>query len=183
MKRIIKAVFPVLALAAFLFLLFVVLTRAQTVEIVASGGNFILEKSSIAGGGSDKQLSNYSEHGTTGQAIAGVQSSGGSYSIYSGFWTPDQFVPTAGGVSISGRILTAEGTGIRNVALTITFPSGEIRSALSGSRGTYRFDDIPVGDTYIISVSEKRFTFEESSRVEHVVDELTDVNFMARPLF
>jgi hypothetical protein len=182
MKRIFKAAFPVVALAVFLFLLFVALTRGQENGIIASGGVFTLEKASVAGGGLEKQLSIFSEHGTTAQSIAGVRSSGGSYSLYSGFWTPDSFAPTAAGVNVGGRITTSDGFGIRNVAVSITFPSGEIRNALSGSMGYYSFDDIPSGATYIISVSAKRFTFDDPVRVRHVLDELTDVDFTATPI-
>jgi len=182
MKRIIKAAFPVVALAVFLFLLFVALTRGQESGIIASGGAFTLEQASIAGGGLDKQLSTFSEHGTTAQSIAGAHSNGGSYSLYSGFWTPDGFVPTAAGVNISGRITTSEGSGVRNIAIAITFPSGEVRNTLSSSMGYYVFEDIPAGHTYIISVSAKRYMFDDPVRVRHVVDELTDVDFIASPI-
>jgi hypothetical protein len=182
MKRLIKAAFPVVALAVFLFLLFVALTRGQESEIIASGGVFTLEKASIAGGGREKQLSTFTEHGTTAQAVAGVQSNAGAYSLYSGFWTPDSFAPTAAGVNVGGRITTPDGSGVRNINITITFPSGEIRNTLSSSMGYYAFTDIPVGDTYIISVNAKRYTFDDPVRVRHVVDELTDVDFTATPI-
>jgi hypothetical protein len=182
MNRLIKAAFPVIALAVFLFLLFVALTRGQENEIVASGGAFTLEKASIAGGGRDKQQSTFAEHGTTAQAVAGARSNGGPYSLYSGFWTPDDFAPTAAGVNISGRIATSDGSGVRNVAVSITFPSGEIRNTLSSSMGYYVFADIPAGHTYIITVNAKRYMFDDPVRVRHVVDELTDVDFVATPI-
>ncbi len=181
MKRLIRTAFPVIVLAVLLFLVLVVLTRAQTSDIVATGGQYVLEKAALAGGGNEKGQVAVIEHGTSAQTIAGIQSAGGVYSIYSGFWTPDSFTPTAAGVIVGGRITTQRGKGIRNVSVTITYPSGEIRSTLSGSLGYYKFDDIPAGETYVISVSARQYIFSEPSLVRHIVEEVTDVNFIAEP--
>lgn len=166
--------------------LFVVPVRAQEIketgkapEIVASGGQFILEKTVIAGGGTRKETLPVSENGTTGQAVAGVRSSGGNFSLYSGFWTPENFTPTAASAVVGGRVLTSTGAGIRNVQIMIAFPSGEIRTAVSTTLGYYRFTDIPVGGTYVITVAAKKYTFAESSQVRQVAGDLQDVDFIA----
>lgn len=151
--------------------------RAQ--EIAATGGNFTLQKTALAGGGSRSQNASINQNGTTGQTIAGTRSTGGQFSLYSGFWTPDDFAPTAATAVVGGRILTANGAGIKNVGITITFPTGEIRYALSSSMGYYRFTDIPVGASYIISVAAKRFTFSQPSQIRQVLDDLQDVDFIA----
>ena len=182
MRKLISGAFTVAALAAFLFLLFVVLTRAQSSEIVAVGGSFVLEKTVVAGGGAEKQVSMMAEHGTAGQAIAGHASSGGSYSIYSGFWTPEAFSPTAANATVSGRILTAAGAGVRNVDVTITSPSGEVQSTRSTGLGYFIFEQVPVGATYLVSVSAKRYTFAETTRAVNVADDVTDVDFIATPV-
>lgn len=98
-----------------LILIFAVFAKAQSIEIqapeiAASSGAFTLGKTVIAGGGSAKQGAAFSEHGTIGQSIAGIKSSGGQFSISGGFWTPENFAPTAG-----GRVKTNAGKGIRNV--------------------------------------------------------------------
>jgi hypothetical protein len=89
-------------------------------EIVASGA-FTLEKAVVAGGGSAKQGASLGEHGTTGQSIAGIKSNGGQFSLYSGFWTPEELAPTAASVNVGGSIKTAAGKGIRNVKINRTF--------------------------------------------------------------
>ncbi|HEY8561659.1 MAG TPA: hypothetical protein VIL74_14885, partial [Pyrinomonadaceae bacterium] len=104
-------------------------------EIVASGGAYVLEKTVAAGGGNVKQAGAVSEAGTTGQTIAGAKSTGGQFALHSGFWTPDDFAPTAAHVVLGGRILTAAGLGIRNAQITITFPTGETRAAKSTAFG------------------------------------------------
>ena len=151
----------------------------QTTAIVASGGSFALEKAVTAGGGNGKQFSTTNENGTTGQTLAGTRSSGGNFSLYSGFWTPDDFAPTAASVIVGGRILTASGLGIRNVQVTITFPSGEMRSVMSSSFGYYRFTEIPTGGIYVISVAAKKYTFSQPTQIRQVQDDLQDVDFIA----
>lgn len=148
-------------------------------EIVASGGTFTLEKTVTAGGGNQMSQSALNQAGTTGQTIAGIRSNGGNYSLYSGFWTPDNLAPTAANAVVGGRILTAYGAGIRNVQITITFPTGEIRSTVSSTFGYYSFAEIPVGGTYLITVSAKKYAFSQASQIRQVLDDLRDVDFIA----
>ena len=149
-------------------------------EIIATGGAFALEKSVTAGGGTPKlSAASLGENSTAGQALAGVRSNGGQFSLYSGFWTPDDLAPTAAQVVVGGRILTAFGQGIRNVRVTIAFPSGETRTTLSSSFGYYRFADIPAGDIYTISVAAKKYTFANPTQIRQVQDDLQDVDFTA----
>ncbi|HEX6123858.1 MAG TPA: carboxypeptidase-like regulatory domain-containing protein [Pyrinomonadaceae bacterium] len=181
MRKLMNGAFTVVVLAIFLFLLFVALTRAQASDIVASGGNFTVEKAALAGGGNEKQMLSLTEHGTSGQTMAGRTSSAGPFSMYSGFWTPENLVPTAANVSVGGRVTDHNGTGIRNVVVTITSQTGEVRSTLSSSFGYYRFQEVMVGETYLISVYSKRYSFFEPTRVLQVADEITDADFAAVP--
>jgi hypothetical protein len=152
---------------------------AQAAEIVASGGPFTLEKSVTAGGGIKKEVSPLNENGTSGQTVAGVRSTGGSFSLYSGFWTPDDFAPTAANAVLGGRILTAGGLGIRNAQVSITFPSGEIRTTKSSAFGYYRFAELPTGEIYIIAVAAKKYAFSQATQIRALHDDLQDVNFIA----
>jgi hypothetical protein len=164
-------------------LVFAFPARAQKIEetpqIIATGGAFTLEKAVTAGGGSLLQNGSLNQNGTTGQAVAGVRSAGGNFTLYSGFWTPDNLSPTAANAVVGGRILTASGAGIRNVQVTITFPSGEIRTTTSTTFGYYNFTEIPVGGAYVVSVSAKKYTFAQASQIRQVQDDLRDVDFTA----
>lgn len=86
-------------------------------------------------------------------------------------------IPVAANASVSGRILAADGRCIRNARVSMTLPNGEIRTVLSSSLGYYRFEEIEVGQTVIISVNSKQFQF--SPQVVSVQDNLDDVNFIA----
>jgi len=89
------------------------------------------------------------------------------------------FAPTAANVSVSGRVLTAKGSGIGNAIVTLTDTSGNVLTKRTNTFGNFRFDEIAVGETYIISADSKRYTFNPSSQVLMVNDELTDVSFIA----
>lgn len=156
-------------------------TDQQIEALQSSGGTFTLTKSVIAGGGREMSEAQINLHGTAGQTNAGIQSVGGQFSLYSGFWTPEEFAPTAANVVVSGRVLTANGRGIRNVQITVTFPTGETRATRSSSFGYYRFADIPAGDTYIFSVSAKNYVFDQPIQIRNPGDDTQDVDFVAAP--
>jgi glucose/arabinose dehydrogenase len=86
---------------------------------------------------------------------------------------------TAATATVSGRVMTASGRGIRNVLVTMTDESGNVRTARSTSFGLYRFADVPAGATYIFTVSGKRFTFRNNTRVQSIVEDTDDINFVA----
>lgn len=67
--------------------------------------------------------------------------------------------PTAAAVSITGRIETPEGSGLTNAIVMLSDANGNVRPARSSSFGYFRFDDVTVGETYIVTVSSKRYTF------------------------
>lgn len=165
-------------------LFFVLSAQAQTIEtpnLISSGGAFALEKTVIAGGGSQMAQPQLNKSDTSGQPIAGYRSTGGNFSLYSGFWTPETLSPTASGVVVGGRVKDSTGKGIRNVIVTITFPSGEQRTVLSGSLGYYRFTEIPAGDTYIFSAAAKRYTFSQPTQIRSILEDTQDIDFIAAP--
>jgi hypothetical protein len=88
-------------------------------------------------------------------------------------------VPTAAGVSIEGRVTTADGSGIRNVQLTLAEWDGTVHTATTGPFGYYRFTDIPAGQTVVMSIASKRFAFKRSSRLVTINDSLADFDWIA----
>jgi hypothetical protein len=74
-------------------------------------------------------------------------------------WTAGALAPTAGEVSVSGRILTAGGNGVPNAVVTIRDAAGNTRSRAASPFGYFRFDDIESGQTYIVTASAKGSTF------------------------
>lgn len=96
----------------------------------------------------------------------------------------DEFsAPTAATATIGGRVSTGRGNGIRNVAVTMT--GGGLEQPITvytGVSGSYQFPGVPVGQTYIISVSARRYRFNQSTRVIGLTEDITDVNFIGEPI-
>jgi hypothetical protein len=86
--------------------------------------------------------------------------------------------PTAAKVSVSGRVLSQLGRGIRNVVVTITDSRGAGQTAISTANGYYHFDEVEAGETYVFSVQAKRYKFAESSKVINVNGEINDLDFI-----
>jgi len=105
---------------------------------------------------------------TDADGMAGAQ----QYTMYS-------FAPTAANVSISGRLLTASGQGLRGAVVKLTGSDGISRTSASTSLGYFRFDDIASGGTYTISVQSKRFAF--ASRLITVNDAIENLELIAEP--
>jgi hypothetical protein len=184
MKQALFSIFSILVFALLIFLLMMAAAHGQTIqpaEFVSIGGAFTLEKNVIAGGGKPMNQDALSQNSTAGQAVAGIRSIGGQFSLYSGFWTPEQVatLPTAASVVVGGRILTAGGRGIKNVRVNIAFPSGETRTTVSNAFGYYRFAEIPVGETYVFRAVAKRFQFIETALARNIVGETQDIDFVA----
>jgi len=92
------------------------------------------------------------------------------------------FIPTAAAASISGRVTTASGNGIRNAIISIQ--GGSLPSPVfvrTGSLGYYTIDNLEAGDTYIVTVNSKRFVFQVPTRAISLTDSINDVDFVADP--
>lgn len=88
--------------------------------------------------------------------------------------------PTAAGASVSGRVLTANGNGIRNATVMITGGNlTEPRYFRTTTFGYYNFNDLPIGQTYVVTVLSKRYAFSTPSIVLNLQDNVADANFTA----
>jgi len=101
---------------------------------------------------------------------------------FAGGWGIEFLAPTAAQASISGRVLTADGMGIRNARVVVTGDTlPDARTVTTGSFGYFAIDGLQVGETYVVTVNSQRYTFTVPSRVITLVDNLFDVDFVADP--
>ena len=162
-------------------LFFVLIMLAEiTIAQIASGGSFTLQQSVVANGGSPSSGGGFAVEGTAGQSLT-EQSSNSGFQLNSGFWQ-SSFAPTAASAEISGRVISSDGRGIRNVRISITDVSGFTQTRLTSQFGYFRFSDIPIGITYLITVNSKRFTFAVPTQAIFVGDNINDIEFVAFPL-
>jgi hypothetical protein len=146
-----------------------------------SGGQFAIDLSVIATGGSTSSGGLFTVQGTVGQPAAGARVEGRPFRHTSGFWLPELLEPTAAYVSVSGRVTTQKGSGFAQTALTLTDSKGNVRQTVTNTFGYYRFDDVEAGATYILAVDLRKYRFNDSPRVIMVEDELSNVDFVASP--
>lgn len=97
-------------------------------------------------------------------------------------WGLQFFGPTAANVSLNGRVMTANGQGIRDAVVTI---DGDGLSAPRRMRtvtfGYFRFDDLSSGQTYIVTVNSRRYAFAVPTRLVTLEDNVSDFDFAAEP--
>jgi hypothetical protein len=77
---------------------------------------------------------------------------------------------------VGGQVLTSSGQGVRSAVVTITDSQGIRRSTLTSNLGFYSFDEVVVGQQYVVSVSSRRYRF--ASLPILVNDNLTNLNFV-----
>lgn len=82
-------------------------------------------------------------------------------------------------VSISGRVTTSSGAGIANVVVTMSGPTGPVRSTITSSFGSYAFDNVVPGATYTVFPKSSRYIF--TAREVTPSGNVTDMDFAADP--
>lgn len=89
-------------------------------------------------------------------------------------------VVLAADATITGRVLTSGGYGIRNAYVTITdVNTGEVRTVLTNQFGYYTFANLEVGHFFSLRVSARRYTFSNPTQSFSLGDSLANVNFVA----
>jgi hypothetical protein len=88
--------------------------------------------------------------------------------------------PSAAGVALGGRVVDHAGNGVSKVSITLS--GGRLPNPLTVKTnpfGYYRFDDITVGESYVLTVSSKRYVFANPTRVINLLDEISDADFLS----
>lgn len=84
--------------------------------------------------------------------------------------TNDDVVLTAGPVSISGRVISNSRRGIARATVSLTDQSGTIRKVKANSFGYFKFNEVPSGESYVLSISARGYRF--SPRVVNASDDV-----------
>lgn len=95
-------------------------------------------------------------------------------------WELISAAPVAAQVSIGGRVMTSDGQGISKASVTFSDANGMTRTAITNGFGYYRFDNVQVGATYVLSAASKRYQFSQSQQVMFIEDAKDDINFVAQ---
>jgi hypothetical protein len=89
--------------------------------------------------------------------------------------------PTAGAVSVGGRVMTGYKRPISNALVTMYDSTGNTRTVMTNPFGFYRFDKIQIGSSYIFTVFSKRYVFTEPTQFHQINGEEQYLDFIAEP--
>lgn len=92
--------------------------------------------------------------------------------------TPQATV-SAAGVTIGGRVLTADGRALGKTQITLTDSQGNTRTTVSSSFGFYSFEEVEAGQTYTLNAASKQYQFD--AKTISVNDPIADLDFTAQP--
>jgi PKD repeat protein len=98
--------------------------------------------------------------------------------VTNGLFTVASAAPIAS-VTVAGRVLTADGRGLRNAQIRLTAADGSSKTVMSGAFGYYRFANVQAGQSVTIQVISKRFGFQPQSVT--VSGDISGLNFIAQP--
>lgn len=67
--------------------------------------------------------------------------------------------PTPSNVIVSGRVFTSGGAPIAKASVTLTDPSGNVRTTATNSFGRFSFEGVEAGSTYILHATHRSYSF------------------------
>jgi subtilisin-like proprotein convertase family protein len=68
-------------------------------------------------------------------------------------------------VTVGGRVIESNGHGIKGVFVSLSVEGGPLFTTFSNSFGYFRFPSVPVGATYVLNASNKRYLFDSQQVV------------------
>jgi len=84
---------------------------------------------------------------------------------------------TAADVSVSGRLLTNLGRPISRATVSLADTSGNIRSVQTNTLGYFRFEDVTVGESYVINATARGYRF--TPMFLNLMDQVSDITMIA----
>lgn len=116
---------------------------------------------------------------TTGTSLGGkALAQTGAVTLDTNDITDPQCRTTAAMVNVGGRVTNTYGRGISKALITMINSENVVRTTYTSSFGYYNFADVEVGQTLILRVRAKLYTFPEPTRVVSLNDELATEDFI-----
>ena len=90
--------------------------------------------------------------------------------------------PTSAGAEISGRVVSERGTPLKGVLVTVS-GGGLLEPMIVRTNvfGAYRFENLKVGETYVVQALSGRYIFRNPSRLVQLYESLSNETFVGTP--
>ncbi len=87
---------------------------------------------------------------------------------------------TAATSGVHGRAIGSNGRGISRAKIELTNTTTNATAiGYTNQLGYFNFQDLPVGDVYVIQIQHKRYTFEPSTQTFQLLEKLNELEFVA----
>ena len=93
--------------------------------------------------------------------------------------TVTAIAPSAADAYITGRVTDAYGRAISSAAITVQGFSGTSRTAFTNTFGYYRVAGLESGESYVVIVSARRYSFANQTMLVNLSDSFAGANFVA----
>jgi hypothetical protein len=91
--------------------------------------------------------------------------------------------PTTAYADLGGRVVTSGGTPLRNATVNLlNINTNAVLTARTNARGVYRFSNVLINQSYVITVIRQAYTFTPPQIVFDHTGERNDLNFVAVPI-
>ncbi len=121
---------------------------------------------------------------TSVNRTGGVDTDNNSADFTTAAPSPMNAVVTAGEVFVGGRVMDVRGMPIANATVTLSGgPLTQSRTTVTSGFGFFGFRNVSVANTYLISVSSDRYTFDQPLQVINLLDEQTGLLFTGKRFF
>lgn len=95
-------------------------------------------------------------------------------------WTLFGQAPSSAGALVAGQVFAPDGvTAVSRATITLMASSGQVYTARTNSFGYFRIDDVRVGESYVLNVNSKAFTF--AARLIDVSEDVSGLVITAEP--
>ena len=121
----------------------------------------------------------------TGQSTTNLTTRSANIVVGSGQWvtcsfTSEPLIPTAALATVTGRVLTDQGRGIRGITMSLVDANTGITTyATTNSFGYFIFQDLQVADYYILTAVSKRYNIPNPTRSFTLTSDLAGLDFVA----
>ncbi len=88
-------------------------------------------------------------------------------------------VASAATASLGGRVITALGGGLDGAIIRLTDSNGNNRTVRTNTFGYYNFSDLETGNTYVLTVRRKGYSFEQPTRIVTLNEDFAGADFIS----